>query len=33
MGTTGVGDITLSSNKEIEKKSLVIGLFFDKAFM
>jgi len=33
MGTTGVGDITLISNNDIAKKSFVVGLLFDRAFV
>ena len=33
MGTTGVGDVTLISSNDIAKKSLVVGLLFDRAFV
>jgi hypothetical protein len=33
MGTTGVGEATLISSNVIAKKSFVVGLLFDRAFV
>ena len=33
MGTTGVGEVTLISNSSTAKRSFVVGLVFDKAFV
>jgi hypothetical protein len=32
-GTTGVGEVTLINSSDTAKKSFVIGLFFDNAFV
>ena len=33
MGTNGVGEVTLISNSSIAKRSFIVGLVFDKAFV